>query len=72
IAGLTHRPLDDPRATIPLVAITARDHTTTQTHDFLHLLANHQRTSLLHPIPPDIDLTEPRHDRAPRVLQHAV
>jgi DNA-binding transcriptional LysR family regulator len=72
IAGLTHRPLDDPRATIPLVAITARDHTTTQTHDFLHLLANHHRTSLLHPIPPDIDLTEPRHDRAPRVLQHAV
>ncbi|MDQ1492433.1 MAG: hypothetical protein QOJ23_4947, partial [Actinomycetota bacterium] len=55
-----------------LVAITARDHTTTQTHDFLHLLANHHRTSLLHPIPPDIDLTEPRHDRAPRVLQHAV
>jgi DNA-binding transcriptional LysR family regulator len=70
--GLITRPLDDPRATIPVVAVAARHDITTQTRDFLHLVANLHHRQLLHPISVDIDLTDPpQHEPAPRVLQHA-
>jgi DNA-binding transcriptional LysR family regulator len=70
--GLTSRPLNHPRATIPLIAITAHDHTTTQTQDFLQLLTNHHHRNLLHPIPTDTDLTDPPQHHPTRILQHAV
>jgi DNA-binding transcriptional LysR family regulator len=71
--GLTYRPINHPRATIPLIAIAARDHTTTQTQDFLNLLTNLHHRDHLHPISTDIDLTNPpQHNPTPRILQHAV
>jgi DNA-binding transcriptional LysR family regulator len=74
--GLVCRPLDDPRAVIPLVAVSARDGVTTQTKEFLHLIENlHHGGRLLHPA--SVDLTDPPLEevagvREPRVLQQAV
>jgi DNA-binding transcriptional LysR family regulator len=75
--GLVSRPLADARATIPLVAVSARDGVTAQTTEFLHLIENLDHCSrLLHPA--TVDLTD-RPDHEPtgvgpgrRVLQRAV
>jgi DNA-binding transcriptional LysR family regulator len=57
--GLVCRPLADPRATIPLVAVSAADGLTAQTEAFLRLVENlHHSHRLLHPIAVDVDLTD--------------
>jgi DNA-binding transcriptional LysR family regulator len=75
--GLVCRPLADSRATIPLVAVSARDGVTTQTQEFLHLIENlHRGSRLLHPA--TVDLTDPPDDEpagarpAARVLQRVI
>jgi DNA-binding transcriptional LysR family regulator len=79
--GLVCRPLADPRATISLVAVAARDGVSAQTKEFLNLVENlHHGGRLLHPASVDltVDLTDPAEDEArdvglvPRVLQPAV
>jgi len=61
--GLVCRPLADARATIPLVAVSARDGVTAQTQEFLHLIENlHRSSRLLHnnsrrDRPPSAELT---------------
>jgi len=66
IPGLVCRPLADARATIPLVAVAARDGMTAQAREFLHLVETlHHRRRPLHPISVDLDLTDrPRGERA--------
>jgi hypothetical protein len=75
--GLVCRPLADARATIPLVAVSARDGVTAQTQEFLHLIENlHRSSRLLHPT--TVDLTDPPEDQpagvrpAARALQQVV
>ena len=79
--GLVCRPLADPRATISLVAVSARDGVTAQTKEFLNLVENlHHGGRLLHPASVDltVDLTDAPEEvptgvgLAPRVLQPAV
>jgi DNA-binding transcriptional LysR family regulator len=60
IPGVACRPLADPQATIPLVAVSAREGVTAQAREFLHLIDTLNRGSrLLHPISVDVDLTDP-------------
>jgi DNA-binding transcriptional LysR family regulator len=66
--GLVCRPLADPRATIPLVAVSAPDGVTAQTEAFLHLVENLRHGNrLLHPVSVDTDISD-----RPRFLQQAV
>jgi DNA-binding transcriptional LysR family regulator len=54
--GLVWRPVADPGAAIPVVAVSARDGATAQTREFLALVENlGQRNRLL---PPSVDLTD--------------
>jgi DNA-binding transcriptional LysR family regulator len=75
--GLVCRRLADARATIPLVAVSARDGVSAQTQEFLHLIENlHHGSRLLHPA--TVDLTDPPDPEptgvrpAPRALQQVV
>lgn len=75
--GLVFRPLAEPRAVVPLVAVAARQGATAQAQEFLHLVENLRHGSrLLHPA--TLDLTDPpEHDRPglrpePRLLQRAI
>jgi DNA-binding transcriptional LysR family regulator len=66
--GVVCRPLADPRATIPLVAVSAPGGVTAQTDAFLHLVESlHHGNRLLHPISVEVDLTD-----RPRFLRQAV
>lgn len=75
--GLVWRPVADARASIPLVAVSARDGATAQTREFLLLIENLRHTHRLLPAPV-VDLTEWHRGRAggiqamPRTLQPAV
>ena len=60
--GVVSRPVADADATIPLVAVSARDGATAQTREFLLLIENLRHRGRLQP-PLVVDLTEDRSDR---------
>jgi DNA-binding transcriptional LysR family regulator len=74
--GLACRPLADARATIPLVAVSARDGASAQTQEFLHLVDSLRHGSRFLR-PSSVDLTD-RHvgeagvQPVPRALQRAI
>jgi selenocysteine-specific translation elongation factor len=56
--GLVCRPIADARATVPLVAVTARDGATAQTQEFLQLVENLKHRKRFVPLT-TVDLTDP-------------
>jgi DNA-binding transcriptional LysR family regulator len=65
--GLTWRPVADTAATIPLVAVSAREGATAQTREFLLLVENLRQRTRLVPDPTP-DFTEERRDGRIAVL----
>jgi DNA-binding transcriptional LysR family regulator len=58
LPGLVWRPLADDRATVPLVAVSARDGMTTPTQEFLHLVDTLRHGNRFLPLT-TVDLTDP-------------
>jgi DNA-binding transcriptional LysR family regulator len=58
LPGVVCRPVADDRATIPLVAVSARDAVSTQTQEFLHLVETLRHGSRFLPMT-TVDVTDP-------------
>jgi DNA-binding transcriptional LysR family regulator len=66
--GLVCRPVADARATVPLVAVAARDGATAQTREFLQLVENLKHRKRFVPLT-TVDLTDPPTDVAAVVAE---
>jgi len=81
LPGVVCRPLDDPKAVIPLVAVSSRDGVAPQAEEFLRLIEDLRRCEQLElprivkgaePAAEEIDLTDGAARPKPRLLQPAV